>query len=136
MRRLRRLILMACLTIGLTAGACAKDSLRPYTTNRSPVMNSLTIFPTDIGAADSATITCLASDQDGDTLVYDWDTDLRLRIKGNAPGDPTKSNTLSNMETFYPSFNPTRLETVWVATSVRDRRGGSAVRIITFTIHP
>jgi hypothetical protein len=99
-------------------------------------MDSLTVFPTEIGLSDSAIVTCFATDQDGDTLVYDWETDLRLRIKDNPPDVPVKSNTFSNAETFYPNYNPTGLDTVWVVCTARDRRGGGAVGIVTFTVRP
>lgn len=121
------------LTVTTSVG-CSKDPGRPV--NHDPVMTSLTVFPTDIGPADSAVVTCIATDQDGDTLVYDWETDLRLRIRGNPPGDPTRFNTFNSSEVFYLNYLPVGTDTVWVVGGVRDRRGGEALRIVTFTVHP
>lgn len=129
-------LVLLLLGVSVTGTSCANDPLHPYFRNRSPVISSVSVVPTEIGIADSAVVTCLATDQDGDTLVYDWDTDPRLRIKGNPPNLPTKSNTLTSSETFYPNYQPTGPDTVWVACSVRDRRGGGDIRVITFIVRP
>lgn len=132
--RPRWLLVIVLLALGTQSAGCDKDTTRPA--NHDPIMTSLTVFPTDIGTMDSAIVTCIATDQDGDTLVYDWETDLRLRIRGNPPDDPTKFNTYNNAETFYPNYIPAGVETVWVACGVRDRRGGEDIQVITFTVHP
>jgi hypothetical protein len=130
------LTLIAIASMSIAAGSCHKNDPGFRPVNRFPVMTSLSVFPSDIAISDSAVVTCLATDQDGDTLVYDWATDLRLRIRGNRSGDPTKSNTFSNSETFYPDYHPAQVDTVRIACSVRDRRGGVATGAIRFTVHP
>ncbi len=129
-------IMSFLLVVAVTSGACHKYSTAPR--NHYPTMSSLTVAPPEIGPADSAVVTCIASDPDGDTLVYDWDTDLRLRIKGNDPGDPTKSNTFNNSETFYPdaNYHPTRLDSVAIVVTARDGRGGAVARPIYLLVHP
>ena len=103
--------------------------------NRTPVIHSLVVLPTSIGPADSAVVTCDATDADGDTLVYDWATDNRLRIKG-AFDVTIKSNTLENSQTVYPNYRPLSLDTVFVACTVRDRKGGGSDEVVRFTVHP
>jgi hypothetical protein len=122
------------VTFALACTACHKSPTQPA--NHSPVMVSLSVMPAAIAPSDSAAITCIATDQDGDTLVYDWETDLRLRIKGASPNVPVKYNTFNNTEIFYPNYAPADSDTVWVVVTVRDRRGGAAVRPITCIIHP
>jgi hypothetical protein len=131
-RKGRLLLLIAALS--LAVAACQKSPVVPV--NHSPIMTSLTVFPTDIGVSDSAVVTCLATDPDGDTLVYDWLTGGRLRINGGSSYSPYKYNTFNNAEKFYPDYTPARLETVWVNCTVRDRLGGAVARTIAFTVHP
>ena len=49
----------------LFAGACAPG-------NNSPQITSLSADPTTVGPGGNSTITCVASDPDGDTLTYSW----------------------------------------------------------------
>lgn len=128
--------LISLIALVLTPHIVGCNSTSPVVHNRSPAMQSLSVFPTDIGITDSVVVTCIATDADGDTLVYDWATDLRLRINGNPPTLPIKPNTHNNAEVFYPNYSPSNLDTVFVACTARDRRGGSATGVITFTVHP
>lgn len=128
--------LLAVVLIGTFTGSCSgKGPTRPPT-NRDPAISSVVVLPLTVGLLDSAIVTCNATDLDGDTLVYDWETDTRLRINGRPSGYPLKSNTLNSAERFYPDYQPPQLDTVWVAVTARDRRGGAAIRVITFTVHP
>jgi len=43
--------------------------------NHSPTVQGLSVFPTTLGVGDSAIVTCLATDADGDTVVCDWNAD-------------------------------------------------------------
>ena len=127
--------LLAIFMLGLEVSACSTSQpMAPA--NHSPVLVSLTISPTDIGFADSAVVTCIATDQDGNTLVYDWEADQRLRIKGSPLPEPIKNNTLNNAETLYVNYHPIKVDTVWVGCEVRDGLGGGAARAINFTVHP
>ena len=131
---MNRLLVLAVPLLAASVGACVDT--RPSVTNHYPVMTTLTVVPTNIDILDSVSVTCNATDIDGDSLVYDWEADPRLRIRGNDPGDPTKSNTPNNSEVFYPNYQPTALDTVSVVCAVRDLRGGAAMKTIAFTVHP
>lgn len=124
--------------VPVAAAALLTNCQRPTSPplNHDPTITLLTALPADIAPTDSVVITCIASDPDGDTLVYDWETDLRLNIRGVPAHYPVKTNTYNNSETFYPAYTPTGLETLWVVTTARDRRGGGAIKLVTFTIHP
>jgi hypothetical protein len=114
----------------------ACDSSTPLkATNVSPVAQSLTVFPTTIGPGDSAIVVCSAVDADGDTIVYDWSSDCRIRLKGPRPNDGFLYNQFSNSLIVYPgTCIQAPLDTGWVMCEVRDRRGGydfaGTVRII------
>lgn len=45
------------------------------TDNNPPIISSITVAPDSIGVNDSSTVTCTASDPDGDELTYLWSTD-------------------------------------------------------------
>ncbi len=109
------------LVVALGSGGC-----RDYPTKsiyHSPVISSVTVFPTIIGQGDSLLVTVYASDPDGDALVYDWFTDSRLVIK-DAPGEIMLYNTASNSHVFYRSAYAAYGDTAWVRCYVRDTRGG------------
>lgn len=129
-----RLLWIVPLVAAVLLTNCQRPTAPPP--NRQPTISQLTVLPTDIALMDSVVVTCIASDPDGDTLVYDWETDLRLNIRGVPAHYPVKSNTYSNSETFYPAYTPTGIDTVWIVTTARDRRGGGAMKVVTFTIHP
>ena len=123
------------IPLGLSLNACnSRDPVKP--SNHSPIIHSLTVVPDTLGPGDSTLVTCDASDPDGDTLVYDWTTDLRMRIKGAPPDYPIKNNTLNSAETFYLNYTPTRPESAWATCEVRDRLGGGAIRAVVFRVHP
>lgn len=101
--------------------------------NHRPVILSLTVFPNIIGPSDSAIVICNATDPDGDTLVYDWITDARLRINGANPPDDTRLfNTFENSRIFYPTT--LAIDTVWVQCFARDRKGKSDTKLIIFNV--
>ncbi|MBI5661450.1 MAG: hypothetical protein HZC46_04810, partial [Ignavibacterium album] len=76
---------------------------------------------------------CNATDPDGDTLVYDWITDARLRINGaNPPDDRSLFNTFENSRIFYPTT--LAIDTVWVQCFARDRKGKSDAKLIIFNV--
>lgn len=111
--------------LGLAA-ATGLGGCRDYPTKsiyHSPVISSVTVFPAVIGQGDSVLVTVVASDPDGDALVYDWFTDSRLVIK-DAPGEIMLYNTASNSHVFYRSTYVAHDDTAWVSCEVRDGRGG------------
>jgi hypothetical protein len=131
MKQLLLLTTFVLLTIN-----CCKDnpvnSVKPE--NRSPVIFSLTVFPEVIGPTDSAIVICNAMDPDGDTLVYDWISDGRLRIKGALAGDYSLYHTHENSRIFYPDGVNTPIDTPWVQCFARDGKGKSANRIVHFIV--
>lgn len=102
--------------------------------NSHPVIETLTAFPTAIGVGDSTIVICDASDADGDALVYDWITDCRLQIKGNAPDDHQLFNSPTNYHVFYHGC-VIPFDSAWVECDVRDARGGGAVRQVRILVN-
>ena len=97
--------------------------------NRNPVILSLTVFPDTINPSDSAIVICNAMDPDGDTLVYDWYTDGKSRIKG-APSyqDWILYNTFENWCTIFPkNLNNKPIDTLWIECQARDGKGGGSI---------
>ena len=113
------------LVAGMVFGIAACDttrSVRPA--NRPPVAHSLVAFPTTIGPGDSALVRCDATDPDGDSLVFDWESDCRLIMKG-APNWPYYYNAHDPWLVVYPgSCVKAPLDTGLVFCSVRDGKGG------------
>jgi len=119
----------------LGAGACREFPVRPA--NRSPVITGVVAFPLVLGPADSAIVTVFASDPDGDSLVYDWDTDSRLVFKGQSPYAYGLYNSPNPSQVVYRSASSLDDTTAWVWCSVRDRRGGGTPgRLVRFTLLP
>jgi hypothetical protein len=123
------------MSLGLGLDACSsRDPVKP--TNHSLIMHSLTASPDTLGPGDSTVVTCVATDQDGDTLVYDWACDWRMHIKGQPLPYPIKNNTFNNAETLYLDWAPTQPDSTWMTCEVRDRLGGGAIRALVFRTHP
>jgi hypothetical protein len=117
--------------LGLSVGAC-DDPVKPP--RHPPIISSLTAFPAVIDPGDSILVTCEATDADGDSLVYDWLTDGRLRIKGNQPGDSDVFNSPSKTQIFY-HVATSSYDSAWVECTVRDRNGGNDVHTITIQVN-
>jgi len=101
--------------------------------NHNPIILSLTVFPDVIGISDSAIVVCNAMDPDGDTLVYDWYTDGRLKIKGNPVWQCCiKTNTSENYQILYIDQDTIfqAIDTDWVQVEARDGKGGGDVKLI------
>ena len=113
------------LVLALAAGACRKYTTSPI--YRRPVISSVVAFPTLLGPGDSTMITIIASDPNGDPLVYDWDAYNGLIIKGYSR--TYVYNTFSPSMVFYRSPTwPLQNDTAFVWCSARDGRGGSDSR--------
>ena len=130
-----RVTALVVLAMAVIVAACSTTTpLQPG--NRAPVVQSLMVFPTTIGPSDSAVVVCVATDEDGDTLVYDWTSDCRI-VKQGGESQFTLYHQFDGSLVVYPGpatcvNGP--LDTGWVHCHVRDRRGGGAeagvVRII------
>lgn len=119
-------LLLAVAVVGI--GACREYPTRPV--NRRPTISSVVAFPDVFGQGDSAIVTVFATDPDGDSLVYDWVTDSRLKIKGAVLGYSWLYNTFSSSQVFYRSTSPAYNDTAGVRCSVRDGRGGGDTRVV------
>lgn len=128
------LLLLALVTVTSLAACEDADPVSPPR-NRAPVIHSLTVYPAEITPLDSVTVSCTASDPDGDTLVYDWITDGRLTISGAFPGDHSLYNTFENSRVFYPNAVREPVDTPWVQSIARDRRGRSTGAVVRFIVH-
>jgi len=125
-----KLILMGCILSFFTLLFC-KNPTKPE--NHAPLILSLKVFPEVINLSDSVIVICEAKDIDGDTLVYDWITDSRLRIKGSQYS--WLYHTSENTRIFYPTSSVNLpVDTVWVQCGVRDVKGGSDRQVIRFVV--
>lgn len=92
------------------------------------------MFPGSIGPADSALVTCVATDADGDTLVYDWYSGGCNVVMQGARGEPYLFHQFDASLVVYPGPCASIADTAWVWCYVRDRKGGGAyaglVRIV------
>ena len=124
-------ILVAAVAFAMS-GCGEEIPLQPV--NHSPIVQSLTAFPTTIGLGDSAVVICAATDVDGDTLMFDWTSDCRLVKKGQQPDAYWLTTWEGTLVVHAGACATSPLDTGWVSCSVRDRRGGGAragtVRII------
>lgn len=117
-RRTLRLLLPAGLALAI--GACDKYPTRP--TNRRPTISSVVAFPTTLGLGDSTLVTVIATDPDGDTLVYDWHTSNGLATPGEHYG--SLYHTSSRSRVFYLAWRPVNYDTAYLWCGVRDVKGG------------
>ena len=130
-----RCIPVIALSIALSLSACKRSTapvIRPD--NRSPAIQSLLAFPGRIGPGDSIIVVCEAFDADADTLVYDWFSDSRLVIKGNAPADHDLYEQRSNSHVFYYGWVSPSDTSAWVQCIVRDHKGGGVGRIVNIAL--
>lgn len=126
--RICRLLIVVSVLIWIQG--CNNGPSKPQPQNQSPVIQSLTAFPTIIGAGDSTIVICQAVDPDDDQLTYTWVTDSRLVIKGKQPNEHVLFSSPSNTQVFYYGM-PTAFDTAWVECDVLDPKGGNAVREVT-----
>ena len=121
---------LALLFLWGCVGAC--DGLEE---NHRPRLHSLIANPDSLdGSGDSTTVVCVATDPDGDRLVFDWITDARLIIKGVNPNQNHLYNSPNNTQVFYRSAVAAFDDSGWVQCYARDRRGMSASRLIIVTV--
>ena len=127
---------LLALALGATIVGCSKKNpTAPAPENHNPVISSVVLFPQTIGPGDSVIVVCTASDPDGDSLVYDWITDTRLRVKGSPFGAYLFSSN-SNAQVFYYGTPPMPTDTAWIKCFARDLRGGSDGRMLFLPMHP
>lgn len=123
------LVLWSAILLSVTVGACRSTVAPAPPANVFPVISSVVLFPWSIGASDSAIMVCTATDADGDTLVYDWVTDGRVRLK-DARGGISVYGSRQNTQTFYCDTVRAPIDTSYIRCYVRDRRGGQDGRLV------
>jgi len=129
---MKKIFIILLSTILLAQNNCDDNPVNPE--NQHPVILSLTVFPEIIGPQDSVIVVCNAYDPDGDTLVYDWITDGRLKIKGAPDFDLFLYHTYENSRIFYPRNSVVPPDTLWVKCFVRDVKGGQVGSLVTFIV--
>ncbi|MCK6613731.1 MAG: hypothetical protein L6Q47_05795 [Ignavibacteriaceae bacterium] len=130
---MKRLIVI--LTFLISVNSCNENPIEVKSENRSPVIFSLTVFPEVIGPSDSAIIICNAMDPDGDTLVFDWITDARVKLKGAFADNSWLFHTYENSRIFYPTqYVNIPVDTPWVQCFARDVKGKSTSGMVRFIV--
>lgn len=104
------------------SSACGATSPVTPRTNHAPTILSVTALPESLSLGDSTTITCNAVDQDGDSLVYDWFTQLPLKISG-APQGVYLYGTTSHSRVLYYSGPDSLVPLTRVQVFARDENG-------------
>jgi hypothetical protein len=129
------LLFIAPFLVLIASCGCTKNESPILPVNRSPVLDSLVAFPDTIGPSDSTLVICFARDADGDSLVYDWLTDSRLKIQGAFPWNSHLNNQPSPERIFYNADLPNPInDSAWVYCLVRDPYGGGASRHVYITL--
>jgi len=80
MRNLYLNLIISWVTLASFAlfAGCGEGDSPTDNTNHSPVISDLVSSMSTVDATDSCTITCSASDTDGDALTYNWSTNAGL----------------------------------------------------------
>lgn len=128
-------VVIAGLLLGLIVEGCKHSQTAPAPPhNHSPTISAVTLFPSSVGVSDSAFVQLSATDLDGDTLVYDWIGDGKVRLK-DAPRIAYIFSSPRNFQTFYYASARAPLDTSWIQCYVRDQRGGQDGRLVALIIH-
>jgi hypothetical protein len=117
------LILLVTLSLHAGLSGCHAPS-SPHRINHNPVIDSLIAVPDTIGPSDSTVVTCFAHDIDGDSLVYDWETDGRLNIQGTPTWNKFLNQQHVPSHTFYNANITTNSDSAWVFCEARDMLAG------------
>lgn len=97
----------------LVASACCPPP------NQAPTITSLTANPESVAPGDSSTITCVASDTDGDTLTYTW---------------TSTGGTISGTGSIVTWLAPSVEGTYSISVTVDDGRGGTDTDAVAVTV--
>jgi len=89
------------------------------TTNHTPVITSLTANPASVSTGAITTITCAASDSDGDTLTYNWSA---------------ASGTISGSGAQVTWTAPISSSTYRISCTVSDGKGGAAQQSVNVNV--
>jgi hypothetical protein len=89
--------------------------------NHAPVISDLTANPPNIETNQTSTITCNASDEDGDTLTYTWN-----KTGGTFEGSTSESSVIWEA--------PSTADTYTVTCEVSDGNGGEATKSVDISV--
>jgi hypothetical protein len=128
---MKKILILSTISL-LVLIRCEEDIIK--TENHKPIIFSLTAFPDVVSLSDSVIIICNAIDPDADTLVYDWSTDGKSKIKGAQNPDFILYHTYENSRVVYPENNITLPDTLWVTCVARDVKGGSMGKSVSFIV--
>jgi hypothetical protein len=98
---MKKILILSTISL-LVLLSCEEDIIKPE--NHKPIIFSLTAFPDVVSPSDSVIIICNAMDPDADTLVYDWSTDGKSKIKGAQNPDFILNHTYENSRVVYPEI--------------------------------
>lgn len=133
MRKVHQLLLTVTL-FATVIGACGgSHPTKPV--NHSPQISKIYLFPGTMRSTDSTIVIVTASDPDGDSLVYDFVTDGRLRLK-DAPRVGYIYDSPRNWQIFYRGTVAAPYDTALVWCYTRDLRGGQDGRLIAVFLQP
>jgi hypothetical protein len=127
------ILLITIMLISMTS--CSENPVDNKKENRSPEILSLIVFPEIVNPSDSLIVICTATDEDGDSLVYDWVTSGVVKIKGY--NHPWFYNSKENFKIFYApdsQFVSAPQDTFWIQCFVRDGIGGQISERIKFIV--
>jgi hypothetical protein len=131
---MRRKVLTVLLVPALAVCIAACEKYPTRSVNRNPIISSVVVFPTVLRLGDSTLVTVLATDPDGDSLVYDWEAYNGLAIKDNPNPDGFLYHTSSRSRVFYLQRRPANYDTAFIWCGVRDVKGGGDGRQILFLL--
>ena len=114
------LVLTILAVAALFSNACGKEQEKQIPVeNQTPVISSVSGDPASVAPGESSTITCVASDPDGDSLSYDWST---------------TGGSLSGTGKVVTWTAPDVAGTYSISVTVDDGRGGTADKSYTITV--
>jgi hypothetical protein len=112
-------VLVMLVVVTMLGGACGPQEAAPPSANQPPMISSLAADPSGIVSGGSTTITCIATDPDGDAISYSWSAS-----EGSITGGGNKVTWVAPKKD--GSFN--------IAVIVRDGKGGETTGNVTVTV--
>lgn len=115
MKLLKKVVLIPLIS-GILFLSCDKKKESPTgpTINHDPIIEQIVANPSQIFSGDNTYLECIAEDEDGDPLSYDWDcNDGTFNQNGESETMWTSPSEIGNLEYL-------------ISVTVNDNQGGSA----------
>ena len=122
------ILLLMLLVLG---SACTSKPTAPV--NRNPVITGTVVSKFDLYLGDSTLIRLIASDPDGDALVYDWYANGRFRLKDSPDGVSWFGTPWDSQLVYFVSAGGP-LDSSQIFCYARDKRGGEAGVAVTLIL--